>query len=134
MNILVENQNKAKTKALELLNKNKVKEEPTKAEKTFETKKEENSGLEDNAEEITADNQIEMPSESFEELFQIAKECADSEESQSTDGNGDNLKVAEDDKQNVKMENSASVEDEKKSEIRGNYSKASADKIWKDKK
>ena len=103
-------------------------------ETNAETKKEENSGLEDNAEEITADNQIEMPYESFEELFQIAKECADSEESQSTDENGDNLKVAEDDKQNVKMENSASVEDEKKSEIRGNYSKASADKIWKDKK
>ena len=42
LNVLVEKQNEAKTKALELLNKNKVKEEPTKAEKIFETKKEEN--------------------------------------------------------------------------------------------
>ena len=67
--------------------------------------KESDSGSEDSADEITVDNEVEMPTESFEELFQMAKEGGKTEESE-----------------------------EPKQEVRGNYSKASADKIWKDNK
>ena len=60
----------------------------------------------------------------------MAKECGDSEESETADESEKILKVAELDNQNVNIENNVSVEEE--AEVRGNYSKASADKLWKD--
>ncbi len=59
----------------------------------------------DNDGTVIIDNKIEMPTESFEELFQMAKDASESEEVEET-------------------ENAQGV--------RGNYSKASADKLWKD--
>ena len=82
--------------------------------------------------EITADNEVEMPTESFEELFQMAKECVDSEEFETSDEDKDIDKSVENHNQDDNPENNTSVKEEPKQEVRGNYSKASADKIWKD--
>jgi len=53
------------------------------------------------------DNEVKMPAESFEELFQMAKTVDESESEEVQDA-------------------------ETQPEIKGNYSKVSADKLWKD--
>ena len=58
-----------------------------------------------------------MPAESFEELFQIAKEASESEEKEDVDS------VEKEFQEN---------EAETSSEVKGNYSRVSADKLWKD--
>ena len=66
--------------------------------------------------EVT-DNEVEIPAESFEELFQIAKEASESEEKEDVDS------VEKEFQEN---------EAETSSEVKGNYSRVSADKLWKD--
>lgn len=87
-----------------------------------EEKTETNS--EDSTEEINADNQIEIPTESFEELLEIAKDNNE-EEGNSTEEVERN---ASDEVEQAKEK----VQEEQKPEVKGNYSKAAADKLWKD--
>ena len=69
--------------------------------------------------EIT-DNEVEMSTESFEELFQMVKE-------------GNKTEADEEQESETELEESLKdMEGVEESEIRGNYSKASADKLWKD--
>lgn len=67
------------------------------------------------------ENEVEMPSESFDELFQIAKSGDESEDEEVAEENNPETEEIQDNQ-----------EDEKEPEVRGNYSKASADKLWKD--
>ena len=85
---------------------------------------------ESDSETVIIDNEVEMPSESFEELFQIAKECDEMSESETIDASSHDM-TEEKNPENVESKETVR---EEKPEIRGNYSKASADKIWKDNK
>ena len=67
------------------------------------------------------ENEVEMSSESFEELFQIAKSGDESEDEEVAEENNPETEEIQNNQ-----------EDEKKPEVRGNYSKASADKLWED--
>ena len=76
------------------------------------------------------DNQVEMPTETFEELFQMAKTTGEAEEEE-------NLDLPEiNPNQETDVKESEEVQEEKaqeQPEIKGNYSKVSADKLWKNK-
>ena len=76
---------------------------------------------ESNTEIATVDNEVEMPTESFEELFKMAKDADESEEMESAGDSGEN-------------ENQNTNENPERPEVTGNYSKVSADKLWKDNK
>ena len=80
---------------------------------------------EDSVEEVIVDNEVELPSETFEDLFQMAKECTDSVETETTE---------EEEQPEILSNDSKPTEEEKQPEVRGNYSKASVEKLWKDKK
>ena len=98
---------------------------------------------ESNFEIVSVENEIEMPAETFEDLFQMVKEDAELNETEDCD-------VTVEAERDYSAEVSESMEvkgipaaEDKKSEtedtqkeeelqIRGNYSKASADRIWKD--
>ncbi|MBR5596215.1 MAG: ATP-dependent zinc metalloprotease FtsH [Lachnospiraceae bacterium] len=70
--------------------------------------------------DIVVDNNVEVSTESFEELFQLAKDVVEIE---SDESDSDEEDLNEDEK----------VE-EPKSAVRGNYSNASLDDLWKNKK
>ena len=67
------------------------------------------------------ENEVEMPSESFDELFHIAKSGDESEDEEVAEEKNPETEEIQDNQ-----------EDEKEPEVRGNYSKASADKLWED--
>ena len=92
--------------------------EETEAEiKTEDISESEAEVKEETSECEVTDNEVEMPAESFEELFQIAKEASESEEKEDVDS------VEKEFQEN---------EAETSSEVKGNYSRVSADKLWKD--
>ena len=68
------------------------------------------------------DNEVEMPAETFEELFQMAKTASDSEDEEVKKEQSEEAKVNSQEVQNA----------ETQTEIKGNYSRVSADKLWKD--
>ncbi len=91
--------------------------------------KAESEASEDKKVEVS-DNEVEMPTETFEELFQMAKEAVDTD-SEITD----NVEEAEEknDTETVSVEqdtDNTQVEEPKQA-VKGNYSNASADNIWK---
>ena len=93
-----------------------------------ETKSESETSEEKKVE--VSDNEVKMPTETFEELFQMAKEAVDTD-SEITDNmeevgekNDTETVSVEQDTDNTKVE-------EPKQTVKGNYSNASADNIWK---
>ena len=89
----------------------------TAGEETEDISESEAEVKEETSECEVTDNEVEMPAESFEELFQIAKEASESEDKEDVDFVEKGF-----------QENEA----ETSSEVRGNYSRVSADKLWKD--
>ena len=91
--------------------------------------KSESETSEEKKEEVS-DNEVKMPTETFEELFQMAKEAVDTDSEitdnmEEVEGKNDTETVSvEQDKDNTKVE-------EPKQTVKGNYSNASADNIWK---
>ena len=98
-----------------------------------------------NFEVTSVENEVEIPAETFEDLFQIARENAEAEEvkecdvmmeAESKDCSDEvfeNTEVKENVKKDTETSETENVqENEEEPQIRGNYSKASADKIWKD--
>ena len=108
-------------------------EEEKKEEKSIS----EVSEVKNSTEEETLENEIEIPAETFEELFQIAKENGESEEFETLDESKNTDRVENDDSQTAEAgstDGKVVQEYEDKPEVRGNYSNASVDNLWKNMK
>ena len=84
-----------------------------------------------------------MPAETFEELFQMVKEDAELNETEDCDVTveaerdysaevSESMEVKEIPATEDKKSETEDTQKEEELQIRGNYSKASADRIWKD--
>ena len=97
----------------------------TKVEEVVENK-------EETSEDEIIDNEVEMPTESFEELFQMAKEAGESQDDEAQESKPELEESLSDIQIEEKFGTMSEAKADEKPEIRGNYSKASADKLWKD--
>ena len=98
-----------------------TKEDESPAETSEDVEKEAEISTETSEEEI---NEVEMSTESFEELFQMAKEAVETD-----------LENTEEENSKLTDETADAIDDkteETKTTVRGNYSNASVENLWKD--